>query len=330
MKIYRTFLYSFLFITSSFVINAQNKSMIQPPFLKAGDTVAIVAPAGIIKPERADVITEAETLLKSWGLHVWRGKYVLAQNGHFAGTDEQRCEDFQHALNDPSIKAIWCARGGYGSVRIMDKLDYTKFYEKPKWIIGYSDITAFHCQLNTMGYQTLHAMMCTSLEAPENKTEQAIATFKKALFGEKLYYNIPGSDYNIPGTVTAQLTGGNLTLLTNMLGSDTSIDTDGKIILIEEIGEYAYAIDRMLQSLKRGGYFENCKGIIFGDISKIKPNTTYFGKNIYELILDMVKEYKVPVLFDFPAGHEPDNRALYLGRNIKLTITKEAGSIDFL
>lgn len=304
--------------------------MKQPPFLKSGDTVAIVAPAGIIKPERADVIAEAKELLKSWGLNVWEGKYVLAQNGHFAGTDEQRCEDFQYALNTSSIKAIWCARGGYGSVRIMDKLDYTKFMQKPKWIIGYSDITAFHCQLNVMGYQTMHAMMCTSLEAPENKTVEAIATFKKALFGEPLHYTTPPSQYNIPGTVTAPLVGGNLTLLTNMLGSDTSPDTDGKIILIEEIGEYAYAIDRMLQSLKRGGYFENCKGIIFGDISKVKPNTTEFGKNIYELILDVVADYKIPVLFNFPAGHEPDNRTLILGKTIKLSVTKNGGSIDFL
>ncbi|GLB51489.1 peptidase S66 [Neptunitalea chrysea] len=302
---------------------------IQPPFLKIGDTVAIVAPAGIIKPKRAKVISNAEKLLKSWGLHVWVGRHVLAQNGHFAGTDQQRCEDFQYAMNTPAIKAIWCARGGYGSVRILDMLDYTQFLKHPKWIIGYSDITAFHCKMNTLGVATMHALMATSLEGTTNDITESLTTFKKALFGEELTYTIPPSEYNIPGDITGELVGGNLTLLSNMLGSDTSINTNGKILFFEEIGEYAYVIDRMLQSLKRAGYFENCKGIIVGDISKVKYNTTYFGKNVYELILDVVREYHIPVLFDFPSGHEPDNRAIIFGKKIALHIADDKCTVEF-
>lgn len=292
------------------------QDMKQPPYLQQGDTIAIVAPAGIIKTSRADVFDKAKALLQSWGLHVVIGEHVLAQNGHFAGTDAQRCEDFQKALDDPKIKAIWCARGGYGSVRILDKLDYTKFKQKPKWIIGYSDVTAFHNQMNVLGYQSLHAMMATSLESNDSEIIQTLATCKKALFGEGLVYEIPSSTYNKTGEATAQLTGGNLTLLSNMLGSSTSIDTRGKILFIEEIGEYAYSIDRMLQSLKRAGYFEHCKGLIIGDISKVKYNSTEFGKNKYEIILDVVKEYNIPVIFNFPAGHEPDNRALIMGKTV--------------
>lgn len=325
------FFLGFISLGNSYALQKMKNTntLIQPPALQKGDTIAIVAPAGIIKLDRADVITEAKELMESWGLHVWVGKHVLAQNGHFAGTDEQRCEDLQYALDEPSIKAIWCARGGYGSVRIMDKLDYIKFLAKPKWVIGYSDITALHCQLNGLGVMSMQALMPTSLESSENRITEALKSFKKALFGEQLSYTVEPSKYNINGSVEGELVGGNLTLLSNMLGSETSLDTTNKIVFIEEIGEYAYNIDRMLQSLKRAGYFENCKGIIIGDISKVRHNTTYFGKNVYELILDVVREYKVPVLFNFPAGHEPDNRALIFGKNIALKVSEDTCTVEF-
>ncbi|NNF86598.1 MAG: LD-carboxypeptidase, partial [Winogradskyella sp.] len=221
----------------------------QPPFLKAGDTVAILAPSGILKSREGEV-QWAKNLLKDWGLFVKVGEHVFNKNDHFAGTDEERCEDFQKALDDPSVKAIWSARGGYGTVRILDKLDYTRFKENPKWIIGYSDITALHNQIHNLGFQSLHALMCVSLTKDLNEIQETVSTFKLALFGKPLNYVLEGSNYNREGIATAPLVGGNLTMLHTMLGSKTSINTAGKILFIEEIGEYKYHIDRMLQSLK--------------------------------------------------------------------------------
>jgi muramoyltetrapeptide carboxypeptidase len=297
--------------------------------LKAGDTVAIVAPSGILN-NREREIEQAQNLLKSWGLHVAMGKHVFNRAGHFAGTDAERFEDFQEALDDRKIKAIWCARGGYGTVRILDEIDYSKYKINPKWIIGYSDITAIHNQLNNLGSESIHAVMCTSL--PEDLTEirETLDSFKAAIFGSPLSYTISGSKYNRVGSAQGPLVGGNLTLLHTMLGSETSIDTSGKILFIEEIGEYAYHIDRMLQSLKRAGYFDRCKGLIVGDISKVRRNTTPWGKPVKQLILDALADYDFPILFNFPAGHEKDNRAMIMGRMIELKVSKEESSVIFI
>ncbi|WP_304140594.1 LD-carboxypeptidase [Mesoflavibacter zeaxanthinifaciens] len=324
----------FLFVGNKTLIaqNNQNQkqvtNLIQPPYLKAGDTVAIVAPSGILK-NRKDEVEHAKQLLKRWELNVVVGEHVFSQDNHFAGTDQERCEDLQNALDNPNIKAIWCARGGYGTVRILDKLDYTRFLEQPKWIIGYSDITALHNQIHNLGVQSLHAMMCVSLPKDESEIEQTIATFKKAIFGETLSYTLQGSNYNQVGEVTAPIVGGNLTILHTMLGSKTSIDTSGKILFIEEIGEYKYHIDRMLQSLKRAGYFDHCKGVIVGDMSKLRKNTTLWGTSIEQLILDALADYDFPIAFNMPAGHEEDNRALILGRNATLKVEKTKSTLVF-
>jgi muramoyltetrapeptide carboxypeptidase len=307
-------------------VNAQDKSvqknqtvLIQPPFLKAGDTVAIVAPSGILK-NRNDEVTQAVALLKSWGLHAIVGKHVFSKADHFAGTDAERCEDFQNALDDPTISAIWCARGGYGTVRILDKLDYTKFKKKPKWVVGYSDITALHNQIHNQGFQSIHALMCVSLTKDLSEIDYTIETFKSALFGRPMGYDLDYSTYNKLGNAKGQLVGGNLTILHTMLGSDTSIDTSGKILFIEEIGEYKYHIDRMLQSLKRAGYFENCVGLLVGDMSKMRKNTTPWGTSVEQLILDALSEYDFPIAFGMPAGHEKNNYALILGKEIELNV----------
>ena len=228
------------------------KKLIQPPYLQHGDTVAIVAPSGILL-NREKKIKQAIELLKSWGLNAVVGEHVFSQNGHFAGTDEERTADFQKALDNQNIKAIWAARGGYGTVRILDKLDYTKFKTSPKWIIGYSDITALHNDLHNTGYESLHSIMPIDFKEDLDEIKDNVFSFKDAIFGNPLTYTIEGSEYNKPGTSSGQLVGGNLTLLHTMLGSKTSIDTNGKILFFEEIGEYAYHIDRMLQSLKRAG-----------------------------------------------------------------------------
>jgi len=302
--------------------------LIQPPYLKAGDTVAIVAPSGILK-NRTTEVKQAEDLLKSWDLNVVIGEHVFSKDNHFAGTDAERYEDFQKAMNNPTISAIWCARGGYGTVRILDKLDFTELRKKPKWLIGYSDITALHNQFHNEGFESIHALMCTSLTKDLVDIEESITTFKKAIFGETLSYTLKGTDYNRAGTVTAPLVGGNLTMLHTMLGSKTSIDTSGKILFIEEIGEYKYHIDRMLQSLKRAGYFDNCAGVLVGDMSKMRKNTTLWGTSVEQLILDALSEYDFPIAFNMPAGHEKDNRAMILGRTIEMTVEKDNTTVVF-
>ncbi len=304
------------------------KSLIQPDHLKPGDSVAIVAPSGILK-DRDKEIDRAIALLKSWGLHAVVGKHVFEKAGHFAGTDAQRIDDLQKALDDPSIKAIWAARGGYGTVRVIDGLNYTSFKKNPKWVIGYSDVTALHNEIHNIGIQSIHALMCTSLTEDLTEVEHAIMSFRDAIFGNPITYEIPGNKYNKPGKAEGQLVGGNLTLLHTMLGSKTSINAKGKIIFIEEIGEYAYHIDRMLMSLKRAGYFENCAGLIVGDISKVRRNTTPWGKPMKQLILDAFEGYDFPILFNFPAGHEDDNRALILGRSISMDVSKEKAIVKF-
>ncbi|MEQ6124312.1 LD-carboxypeptidase [Pseudotenacibaculum sp. MALMAid0570] len=326
----------FLFLIICFSVNAQIEKdsisepmkLVQPEYLKKGDSIAIVAPAGILKNKK-DLINQAKELAESWGLKVIVGQHVFNQNHHFAGTDEERTSDFQKALDNPNIKAIWSARGGYGSVRIIDELDFTKFKENPKWIIGYSDITALHSHIHNLGFETIHGMMGTSMQFDSEENKESIETLRKALFGEILQYQVPSSEYNQKGIAEGQLIGGNLTILLTMLGSESQLETKGKILFIEEIGEYKYHIDRMLQSLKRAGYFDELKGLIVGDMSNIKKNTTKWGSSIEQLILDATSEYDFPILFDFPAGHEIDNRAILLGRSIKMNVKSTTSEVKF-
>jgi muramoyltetrapeptide carboxypeptidase len=306
----------------------EKSELITPPYLHKGDTIAILAPAGILK-NRQETIKKAKKLAESWGLKVKLGKNIFNKNSHFAGSDDERTADFQEALDNTNIKAIWSGRGGYGSVRVLDKLDYTTFLKNPKWVIGYSDITAFHSHIHNLGVETMHAMMGTSVDDKPEEIIETLASFKKAIFGKQLKYIIPSSKYNRKGKVEGQIVGGNLALLSSMLGSNSQTDTKGKILFIEEIGEYKYSIDRMLQSLKRAGYFDNCNGLIIGDISKIKKNSTNWGHTIEELVLDVVKDYDFPVLFNFPAGHKADNRALIFGREIELTVGSKQSSVIF-
>ena len=305
-----------------------NNKLIKPEYLKKGDTVAIVAPSGVLKNYKGYML-KAKELLKSWGLEVSIGENMFNDNGHFAGTDNQRSADFQLALDDKSIKAIWCARGGYGAMRVIDNLNFEKYKENPKWIIGYSDITAVHNDLHNNKSESIHGIMCKSIEKIDIDNNESISLLKKTLFGEKLSYTIEGNNYNIEGNSNGQLIGGNLTLLHCLLGSESSIDTDGKILFIEDLGEYLYHIDRMLISLKRAGYFDNCKGLIVGDFTDIRKNTTPFGRDLKELILDIVREYDFPVSFGFPAGHGEKNYPMILGREINLEVSKQQSTINF-
>ncbi len=323
--VFITLLFMTVLVTAQQAKNSSLKitnELIKPPYLQKGDTIAMVAPAGILK-NRNDVINQAKALAESWGLHVVYGKHLFGTAGHFSGTDEDRALDFQKALDNPNIKAIWAGRGGYGTVRILDRLDFTKFKESPKWIIGYSDITALHSHVHNLGYETIHAMMGTSLGDDPTKIVSTISSFKKSIFGENLSYSLVSVKENRIGNASGQLIGGNIALLASMLGSKSEMNADGKILFIEEIGEYKYSIDRMLWSLKRAGFFEKCKGLIVGDISRIKTNSTKWGSSIEQLIYDVVAEYDFPILYKFPSGHEPDNRALIFGREITMNVTKE-------
>ena len=322
------FLILFLNNLSLFSQSITNNKLIKPEYLKKGDTVAIVAPSGVLKNYNGYIL-KAKELLKSWELEVIIGENVFNDNGHFAGTDNQRSADFQLALDDKAIKAIWCARGGYGAMRVIDNLNFEKYKENPKWIIGYSDITAIHNDLHNNKSESIHGIMCKSLEKIEVGNNESISLLKKTLFGEKLSYTIEGNNYNIEGNSNGQLIGGNLTLLHCLLGSESSIDTDGKILFIEDLGEYLYHIDRMLISLKRAGYFDNCRGLIVGDFTDMRKNTTPFGRNLKELILDIVKEYDFPVSFGFPAGHGEKNYPMILGREINLEVSKQQSTINF-
>ncbi len=310
-------------------IEEMNNNLIRPEYLKAGDTIAIVAPSGILN-DHQNYIDKAKNLLEDWGLNVVIGENIYNNYGHFSGTDEERTNDFQKALDDNTISAIWCARGGYGAMRIIDNLDYSEYIKNPKWIIGYSDITAIHNDLNILGSESIHSIMCKSLEDKDIKSDESIKALKRVLFGEKLSYNFKNIEENKLGKTKGQIVGGNLTLIHCLIGSKSSINTDNKILFIEDLGEYLYHIDRMLVSLKRAGYFDKCKGLIIGDFSDLRKNTTPFGKNLKEIILDAVKDFDFPVLFEFPAGHEKLNMPLILGREIIMDINESYSSVQFL
>ena len=331
MKLKFGLIFFILFLNFTFELSSQtsaNNKLIKPEYLTKGDTIAIVAPSGVLK-NYDNYINKAKELLKSWGLNVIVGKNVFNDDGHFAGTDNERTLDFQNALDDKSIKGIWCARGGYGAVRVIDNLNFEKYKLEPKWIIGYSDITAIHNELHILNSESIHAIMCKSLNELDIDNSESVSLLKKTLFGEKISYKIKTNSYNIEGSTSGKLVGGNLTLLHCMLGSKSSINTEGKILFIEDLGEYLYHIDRMLYSLKRAGYFDNLNGLIVGDFTDLRKNTTPFGRNLKELILEIVSDYNIPVLFDFPAGHGKENFPLILGRDIELIVEKEDSKIIF-
>ena len=307
---------------------SEHEKCIRPAYLKIGDSVAIVAPAGILKGRQA-AIKNAQVLLKSWGLVPVLGPHLFAQKNHFAGEDAERLSDLQWALDDTDIRAIWCARGGYGSMRVVDDLNFEKFQKHPKWLIGYSDITVLHNRLQALGYESIHGMMAVNMEEDIEKITPSIETLKASLFGTLSSYSIAPHNLNQNGKTKGVLVGGNLTLLTAQLGSATQMNTHGTILFIEEIGEYKYHIDRMLQSLKRAGYFEHCSGVLVGDMTQIKANTTPWGSSVEQLIVDVLKEYDFPIAFGIPSGHELENRALIFGRNITLNIDPSETKITF-
>lgn len=294
-----------------------------PNYLQKGDSVAIISTARKIS---LDEIKPAIELLETWGLKVVVGKTIGLENNQFAGTLQERIDDLQDVLDDATIKAIWCARGGYGTVQLIDKIDFSIFKKNPKWIIGYSDITVLHAHIHNFGIETLHATMPINIS---KNSEDAKESLKNALLGNQLYYEFPSHQLNISGKANGEIIGGNLSVLYSLLGSKSSINTKNKLLFLEDLDEYLYHIDRMLQNLKRNGYFENVSGIIVGGMTQMRDNDIPFGKTAEEIILEIVKPYNIPVIFGAPFGHLDDNRTLIFGRNAQLISDEKLVQIIF-
>ncbi|EKT3966078.1 LD-carboxypeptidase [Flavobacterium psychrophilum] len=310
-----------LFILISISSYSQTK-MITPPYLKKGDTIAIVATA---RKNIDDNLKFAKDLLTSWGLNVKIGSTIGLDLNQLAGTDAQRAADFQNQMDNQNIKAIWCVRGGYGTVRMIDLLDFKKFKENPKWIIGFSDVTVLHNHLNTMGYKSIHGIMPVSSKA----TQEAKESLRIALFGERLEYEIDSHFMNKPGKASGELVGGNLSILYSLLGSKSAINCDDKILFMEDLDEYLYHIDRMMINLQRNGCLESIKGIIVGGMTKMKDNDIPWGKNALQIIDEVTKKYNIPTIYEFPAGHIQDNRALVMGNKVSMSVNNECSTVVF-
>jgi len=293
-----------------------------PAYLKKGDLVGIVSTARKIKSE--DIIP-AVHVLESWDLRVEIGNTIGLEHDQFAGKDEERAADLQKMLDDKEIKAIICARGGYGTVRIIDRLDFTKFRMQPKWLIGYSDVTVLHSHIhNDFEIPTIHATM--PINFPKNTTS-SLTELKQILFGDNITYALKGNPLNRSGKANGTIVGGNLSVLYSLLGSSSDIDTRGKILFIEDVDEYLYHIDRMIMNLKRNKKLENLKGLIVGQFSQMNDNEVPYGKTAEEIISEAIQEYDYPVCFGFPAGHEKENLPIILG--LEASIKVELSSVSF-
>lgn len=297
--------------------------MIQPSYLKKGDMVAIIATARKVSKEE---IQPAITFFESYGLSVLLGKNLFETDNQYAGSDKQRTEDLQWALNDKRIKAIIIARGGYGSVRLIENSDFEIFEKHPKWMVGYSDVTVLHNAIHNVGVATLHATMPLNF----TKNEEATKSMIEALFGNLSDIKGETSDLNKTGNAKGTLIGGNLSLIYSLSGTPFDIDTTDKILFLEDLDEYLYHIDRMMMQLKLSGKLKNLKGLVIGGMTDMKDNAIPFGKTAEEIILDAIKEYNYPVCFDFPSGHIDRNLALYLGKEIELNVSTEGASLKYL
>jgi len=291
-----------------------------PPYLKPGDTIGIVCPAGYMPFEKAQTCIET---LTAWGFKVIPGKTLGNQSNYFSGTDKERLHDLQHMMDDKSIDAILCGRGGYGTGRIIDELDFSKFMKHPKWMVGFSDITILENHLfANYKVASLHAPMAAAFNDGEFKN-QYIQSLHDALIGKKADYQTEGNTMDQYGSEKGILVGGNLSLLVNAIGTCSDVKTKNKILFIEEIGEYIYSVDRMMYQLKRSGKLDELRGLIIGRFSDIKDTTIPFGKNVEEVIKDLVKEYHYPVCFRFPVSHDKENYALKVGVKYKLKVQKD-------
>ena len=304
--------------------SSANSTATIPPYLKKGDKVAITCPAKKLPAPMNDAVT----LLESWGLVVIIGETLSASYHQFAGDDDLRAKDMQGFIDDDNIKAIIAARGGYGTIRMIDKVDFSRFKTRPKWIVGFSDITVLHAHLYAnFGAQTIHGQMPVNIP---DASKSSLQTLRQALFGEPISYYFPAHHLNREGTASGVLVGGNLSLLIAVSGSASDYSYDGKILFIEDVGEYLYAVDRMIRALDRAGKLKNLAGLIVGGFTEIKDNEIPFGQSIPEIVIEVVKNYAYPVCFDFPAGHIADNQSLILGKKLNLIMDSKQVTAAYL
>jgi muramoyltetrapeptide carboxypeptidase len=289
-----------------------------PPYLRKGDTIGMVAPAGYMPIEKMQACIET---LDHWGYNVELGATTHSHStNYFSGTDNERLDDLQQMLDNKKIAAILCARGGYGISRIIDQLDFKKFRKHPKWVIGFSDITVLHSHLYA-GYKisSIHAPMAAAFNDGE-QDNLYIQSLREVLEGEKKSYECAGGPYNQNGTAEGELVGGNLSLLAHLIGTPSEMPTKNRILFLEDIGEYLYNVDRMLLQLKRAGKLDKLAGLIIGGFTDNKDTERPYGKGVYEIIHEQVKEYDFPVCFGFPVSHEKENVALKIGGTYELSV----------
>ncbi len=294
--------------------------MKRPAFLKKGDSIGFVAPAGVITAEELRPGIEQ---WHEWGYKVILGKHVYDKADQFAGTTEDRADDFQEMLDNPEIKAIFCVRGGYGSIKIIDELKFKNFKKDPKWIVGYSDITVFHSYINeSVGVCTIHGPMPGNIKK-YGKNNASVIHLRDMLEGKRINYDMPSHSLNREGNAEGSICGGNLSLLYSMRGTGLDIDTNDKILFIEDINENLYHLDRMMMNLKVGGKLDFLKALIVGDMGEMKDDAEKpFGKTAFEIILEAVEDYNYPVYFDFPMGHTENNYPLMMGETIRIINNK--------
>jgi len=289
--------------------------MQKPPILQQGDTAAIICTAKKISEVE---VQSAINQLSAWGLNVVLGANLFSQDHQFSGTVEQRCTDLQWALDDRSIKAILCARGGYGTVQLIDHINFKHFKHHPKWLIGYSDVTVLHNHINqNFDIQTLHATMPINFQS---NTKDALKSLQNALFSNSLSYDFARHELNINGSSAGQLAGGNLSILYSLTGTKSQLNTNGKILFVEDLNEHLYHIDRMMMNLDRAGMLQGLAGLVVGGLTDMKDHTVAYGRTAPQIIYSTVSKYKYPVCFDFPAGHFEDNRTLLMGAHARLEV----------
>lgn len=295
--------------------------MIAPPFLTPGSTVYLTAPAKAIEES---TVYAAKEILESWGLNVEIAEHCLGRYHYFSGTDQERLADFQKGLDAPEVAAILCARGGYGCVRLIEQLSWDCFRQRPKWVIGFSDVTLFHQKIQQEKFQSIHGIMPLGFTTG---SESALSSLKSALFGKPFALTCPKHPLNQLGECSGVLIGGNMTLVYSQLGTPLCCDFQDKILFLEDVGEHLYKIDRMLYALRLSGAFQKIKGLILGGFTEMEDTDVPFGKTLEELVVEQVGDLNIPVAFGFPAGHIDDNQALVLGKTVKLTVTDQGASL---
>lgn len=290
--------------------------MLKPDYLKKGDRIRVVSPAGKVEKDK---ILAGMNLFEQAGFEVILGDYVFDNHFQFAATDAKRLQDLQHALDDPECKAVICARGGYGSIRLVDQLDFSAFRRHPKWLVGFSDITILHALMQRESTCSMHGAM-PGFYLKDNQPTESFKGLFQALTGESKLIEVPFHEFNRPGEVSGKLVGGNLSIIYSLMGTPLELVTDGNILFIEDLAEYLYHLDRIMHSLKLSGKLKNMKGLLVGGFTEMKDNDSPFGQSALEIIRDVVKAYDFPVCFNFPAGHIDRNLPLVFGAEYRLEV----------